>query len=292
MNTPAFFVNYSGTFIRYIELEAMQTFYNMTKEPNSKNRTLNTSEVHSLITLTPDDLTFEKLVSLLAHKGDQGKAMYEPEDKMTIPAGSYCGNKEPINTTVGRFLFNKIIVEGCNLYNTIGYINKEVTEGVLLKEIDQAVANAGIENKIPVDSMYKYVDTRDWLGLQLHPLITPSFTPATTQIHPEVKKLRDELFKKYAKELKDGDAATAEKIEKELIAKTKELLKDDIGMDLYNSGARGSLKNNYKNIALMRGAVFNRATGKYEIVKNALNDGLDKKDIPVSANTILEGAYP
>ena len=39
MNTPAFFVNYSGAFVRYIELEAMQTFYNMTKEPNSKNRT-------------------------------------------------------------------------------------------------------------------------------------------------------------------------------------------------------------------------------------------------------------
>ena len=42
----------------------------------------------------------------------------------------------------------------------------------------------------------------------------------------------------------------------------------------------------------MRGAVYNRATGKFEVVKNSLNDGLAVEDIPISSNTILEGAYP
>ena len=37
---------------------------------------------------------------------------------------------------------------------------------------------------------------------------------------------------------------------------------------------------------------MNRSTGKYEILENALLDGLDKKNMSVHSNTILEGAYP
>lgn len=290
MNRPSFFVRMDGSLVRFVEIEAIQTFYNMSKEPSRSNKTLSIPEVHNLTKLTPNDITFDLLIDLFGHIGGN-KPKYEPEDKMTIPVGEYY-NKEPIETTVGRFIFNKTLIEKSGMVKVLGYINDVLTEGYFHNKLEGKIAVELIEGRITTDQMYTYVDTRDWLSLQLHALITPSFTQNTIKIHPEVQKLKNELFKKYEKELASGNAIIASQIESELISKTKEVLKDDIGMDLYVSGARGSLGNNYKNIALMRGAVYNRATGKFEVVKNSLNDGLAVEDIPISSNTILEGAYP
>ena len=128
--------------------------------------------------------------------------------------------------------------------------------------------------------------------MQLHAVICTSFTPKTLIKPKEVDDLHKELLKKYKKELDNNDEKVSEIIEKALIAKTKEVLKDDVGMDLYLSGARGSIDNNYKNINLTRGAVKNLQTGGYDVVKGSLMDGLDKKDIPAHSNAILLGAYP
>ena len=92
--------------------------------------------------------------------------------------------------------------------------------------------------------------------------------------------------------IKNGDARVIEDIEQQLIKKTKEALKDDIGMDLYNSGARGSVNNHLKNMMLTRGAVQNPVTKEYDIIENSLMDGLAKKDIPAHSNMITSGAYP
>ena len=63
-------------------------------------------------------------------------------------------------------------------------------------------------------------------------------------------------------------------------------------MDLYVSGARGSIGNNYKNMYLMRGAIKNNMTGKYEIITGSLLDGLQKENIDAHSNSILSGAFP
>ena len=162
----------------------------------------------------------------------------------------------------------------------------------MFKGFESKISGALLTDKINTSIMEKYINTRDWLGLQLHAVITISFTMNTITIHPEVQKLKNELLKKYEKELKANDPKVASLIEKQLIEKTKEVLGDDVGLDLYYSGARGSLGNNYKNIALMRGAVYNRQTGGYDVVTNSLNDGLAIKDIPAYANTVMEGAFP
>ena len=63
-------------------------------------------------------------------------------------------------------------------------------------------------------------------------------------------------------------------------------------MDLYNSGSRGEWGNHMKNMYLCRGAVQNPTTKKYEMIENALEDGLKKEDLYKNANTIVSGAYP
>ena len=294
MNKQSFFITPSGQNIREIELEAIQTFYTMTKEPKETDRTLPRETVEKFLALKPTDITFKMLVDMfgtkLTGKTTISKPRYECTDKMVLRPNDYF-NAGTTNTTLGRFIFNKILIEYCNLQEFTGYVNN-VLDDDGFRSFEANISKNFAAEKFPIDMMYRYTDTRDWLGLQLHSVITTSFTPGVTKIPKEVQKLKDELIKKYKKELEDGDYKVAEDIEKQLIAKTKEVLKDDIGMDLYVSGARGSIGNNMKNMLLMRGAVRNSVTGKYDISTTALNDGMAKSDIPSSSNSIVEGAYP
>ena len=78
---------------------------------------------------------------------------------------------------------------------------------------------------------------------------------------------------------------------KKLINKELEVLKGDYGLDLYQSGARGSVGNHLKNMQLIRGAIYNSATGEYDIVTNSHMEGLDKHDLAPHSNSIVVGSY-
>lgn len=298
MNSKSYFINASGKNIRFVENEAIQTFYTMTKEPSNKDRTLTVLEKKNFLDIKPKDITFEMLVDWFGNtvnmvdgrNSDVTISKFKCTDKLTLTHDEYPLVKDKVETTLGRFIYNKIIVEGIGLGDVLGYINFVIDDGGNGK-IENAITTALIEDKVTVDQMYKYTDTRDWLGLQLHSVITTSFTLRSLIVPPEVKKLKKELLKKYKKELENNDEKASEIIENELIKKTKEVLKDDVGMDLYVSGARGSIKNNYKNINLIRGAVKNNITGEFDIITNSLMDGLDKKDIAPHSNSNVVGAY-
>ena len=140
--------------------------------------------------------------------------------------------------------------------------------------------------------MIEYINLRDWFTLQLHGVITTSFTIGVLRTPPEIKKMKKQLFDENREAINNGDNRVVEEIEKKLIKETQNILKDDIGMDLYNSGARGSVGNHLKNILISRGAIANPVTGKYDIIENSLLDGIEKKDITPHSNTIVTGAYP
>lgn len=296
MKSKSFFLNTNGETVRRVEIEPIQTFYTMTKEPTAKNRTITDIETHWLLSKQPKEFTFSVLVGMFGDLADDNdrKRRAIPKfncmDKMTIPASKSPTGKA-IETTVGRFIFNKILIEGTGLINEFKYINTVVDDGYYNK-IESMISEALLNDRITTETMVTWIDLRDWLGFQMHGVITTSFSPAVIKTPKEVEQLKKELLKKYEKELAAGDIKASETIEKELIAKTKEVLKGDYGMDLYDSGARGSVKNNMKNVNLMRGAIMNPSTGKYDIVLTSLMDGMDKVDIPASSNSIVGGAYP
>ena len=212
---------------------------------------------------------------------------------MTIKPAEYrlYRGKEPIKTTLGRLIFNKILIEGLHFENIFDYQNQIFTAKVY-GWFDSTVANALKDDIITVDQMFEYVDTRDWFGLQLHAVITSSFTPGVLSLPKEITDMKKKLFDEHKAEIEAGDSRAVEKIENQLIDATKKALEGDIGMDLYNSGARGSVNNHLKNIMLTRGAIKNPVTKKYDIIENSLMDGLAKKDIAAHSNMITAGAYP
>lgn len=250
-----------------------------------------------LLSLTPESLTFDVLVDLFAKIKSKGEKLahsepvLKPTDTFEISPSEYSLVKKKHVTTVGKFIYNKYVIEGSGVQEACGYVDWELTDSGNSK-LEKILSSALLDDIITVSQFASYIDRRDTMGQQLHAVICASFTPGILKTPPEVTKRREELFTQHKEELDAGDVACAVKIEKELLDIAKEKLKDDPAMDLYTSEARGSFGNNYKNNHVMKGAIYNSITGEYNIVKSGLMEGFDKKDIPSFGNAVIAGSYP
>ena len=287
------FINAAGSLIRKIENEALQTFYVLTK--NQEEGPLSKEDIDFFLNTKNEDYTFDNMVKWFGKvttiDDSKKKAGMNLKPKYNI-YGTFdykYGNKT-IHTTLGKYVFNRVMIDNLGFKDVCGYINDEFTEKRFGK-FESELTTALKDDKINTRDMIKYIDTRDWFGLTMHGVITSSFTPKVIKTPKEVLDLKDELFKKYAKEIADGNTAVVADIEKQLIDKEMEVLKGDIGLDLYTSGARGSVGNNLKNINLMRGSIYNNSTGKFDIVKNSLMDMLEKDDFTAHVSSIVTGSY-
>jgi len=249
-----------------------------------------------LLGLKPDDITFDLLLDLFAHtvkveKGKQilSKGRINLTDEFELKPKEYF-NKTQVRTTAGQFIYNKLIIER-ELSDVVGYVNIPINN-TQLKKIEEILSKALLNDIITIDDMVKYLNRTQWLSMQFHSVVSGSFTMNTLKPSNNVTKMRNRLFKENADKLNTGDVITAVNIEQQLLKVAQEELKNDSGMNLYKSGARGSFGNNFKNISVMKGPVFNPSTGKYEIVKSNFMEGIDKKDLASYGNAIISGAYP
>lgn len=246
-----------------------------------------------LLSLKPEDITGEFVYKYLADTYNRDtkkmvKSKFMPSDTFILKRGEYF-NTTDIDTTVGSFVFNKLLIEP-DFKDVTGYCNNTIDskeEG----RIDSLITDALISGKINRDNVVKYKDTFEWFSKQFNSVFCGSFTPRTIKPLPSVNKAKKELLNKYKNEIADGDVITVVKIENELKDIARKELKGDPGMDLYNSGARGSFDNNYKNIAIMKGPVINPSTGKADIVASSFADGMTKEELGVMGNSIVTGEY-
>lgn len=256
---------------------------------------LTAKQKSELLALTPKDITNDKFIELFSDtaKVVDGKVVrvpsyMSPMDEFVLEKGEYF-NKERVKTTAGQFIFNKFLIEE-DFKDIIDY-QLEVDGGVV-KKIDSQLSAALLDDKITVEQMVKYLNKFQWLSKQHHTLIAGSFTMNTLKPNPKVQKRRDELLKKHEKELEQGDVVTAVKIEDELVDLAYNDIRTDHGLDMYDSGARGSFGNNHKNMVIMKGPVFNPITGKYDVVKSNFMEGIRKEELPIYGNSVVSGAYP
>lgn len=249
-----------------------------------------------LLSLQPGDITYELGMALFAdhvRKVDgkiiEEKSRFEPTDYFLLKAGEYI-NRTDIETTVGSFIFNKFIVEPLFAQH-IDYVNWELTDGGLGK-LEGMLSELLLEDKITTTEFADYLDRVQWLGMQFHEPLAASFTMKGLKPLDSVIKRRDELIEENKEALEKGDIMTMSAIEKELVELAKKEISDDPSMDLYYSGARGSIPNNYKQLSIVKGPVFNKTIGKYQFIKKSFFEGIDKEDIAAAATNVVNGQYP
>lgn len=224
-----------------------------------------------------------------------GKARFEPYDTIVIPPGSFGPegrkNKKPCHTTVGIYVYNKFFFEH-DLFDIIGYQNKNLT-GKDLGDINQKLSYALIEDKITVDQHKAYL-MKTQKFMPYSNILSPGYTEKMLTCTTEINKKKAELMKKYGKQLEAGDAEACARMEKELLDYAAEYLKDDPSMDMFNSKARGSYDNNFKNMFIMKGAVKNpdpNAEKKYNIITSNYIDGVSKEEYADLCNSLAAGPY-
>jgi hypothetical protein len=255
-----------------------------------------------LLKLKKSDLTVPFLVSKISkttkvEKDPQtGKKQFHVKDaewdcqaKMKLKAGEYI-NKEDVDTTLGSFLVNKLLIE--DYVESVvpgGYYNEVITAKKFEKLVN-LISTALLEGKLPLQpNVVKFIQAFEFYGLMLTASTSPAITPGLFSVDPEIRKKRDEMFAKTG----DNPSLTeAVHIEDSLVKEAEKKLKGDPGMALFDSAAKGSFDDSYKMMSIMIGAVKNPNTGKYDMVKSNYIDGLQKEDLTAVGNSIVNGAYP
>lgn len=219
---------------------------------------------------------------------------YKPTSKFLLTKDKYPYVKEPVETTLGRLILNRYLLERTGAIKHIGYWNKPINSKAL-NSLNTEINNLVVTDILTTEDLANYIDSRDRLGFWCAAFLSVSITPALLLPMQNVNKRKQELFKQYQKELNSDNPVeqimTNNKIESELMDMVRTNLSKDTGYDLYASGD-GNLNNNYKTINVMRGAVFDNTKHKYSIVDHSLMEGITKKDIPAFANSVVAAAYP
>lgn len=257
---------------------------------------LSDKERQFLLGLKSEDIDYDLLVELFADRCENKNgeitiksSRIKTYDEFILEKGEYF-NKEKILTNAGLFIYNKFLIEK-NLQNIVGYVNEPI-DSKMLDKIEDKLSKALLNNKINQDIFVEYLNKNQWLAMRFHSVITNSFTMNTLKPNKNIIKERDKLLKENKEKLQQNDVVTAVNIEKKLLEMSKEELKNDPGLNLYASGARGSFQNNYKNMCIMKGPVYNPVTDKFDIVQSNFMEGIRKEEIPVYGNAIITSAFP
>ncbi len=249
-----------------------------------------------LLSLKQEDLGVKMITRLFGKTAEKkdGKMVIHPprfdtKSKLYLKKGEYI-NKKDVETTVGSFLFNKLMIEGM-LEEIIpdGYYN-EVIDKKGFGKLQGYISQGLMEEELPVTpNLTKWLKHYELYGMKLSTIFSPSYSQSMLKKNPEVDKEKEELLKKNP----NANLDKMVEIEDKLVASARKKLKGDTGMTIFDSGARGTFDNDYKNMNLMLGPVaIPGKDGQFDFVTSNYIDGLKKEDMVASGNSIVSAAYP
>jgi hypothetical protein len=210
---------------------------------------------------------------------------------MTIPANAFHKNKQPIETTVGRYIFEMFVLPPSYL-DKYGYVNVPF-DGDVVSDVEKKIGQMILNDEMPISEFTDYMDNGEWISMGTAYFISPSLTYDFLQPLPAVVAKKNELFKKYEKELAAKDPNVASKIESELLdlAKSELHKKKDLSMDMYDQKSEFKFPVAYKKSSIMGGVVVDINNGGIDILKSNYVDGINKEDFAKFTNLTIEGGY-
>ena len=254
------------------------------------------SVIDSVVNIKPEEITSSFIIELFGEF--DGKRKANPYDLITIPKNGYGipdskrgVNIKPFTTEIGKYIFNKLYIQrNPSIYEVIGWVDDTVNK----KKFNSLYKKLGyllMEDKITLEDFKRFAMTTQ-LTMPLIHIISPSFTDAMLLSEKQIDKEKNKVLKANKAALDAKDIKVADTIQKELLDYSKDLLKDDPSMDMFNSGAGGDFGNNFKNMFVMRGTIRNPDPTKgYDIVTSNYIDGISAEEYATVANSLAEGPY-
>ena len=170
------------------------------------------------------------------------------------------------------------------------FIN-EVVNGDRFEDACKYVAQLQIEGKCGDDVVNRVIDMNTEFGMRLSTMYDAGLTSSMMLPDDDFVNYRDKTINGVKDQVeKNLDLELLDKAEQDVIDYAKKHFKDDDMIEMYESGAKASWTNDFKNLQVNTGALPSLTGGKPTIVFNSLNHGIDPKDIPAWMNTGMFGA--
>lgn len=211
-----------------------------------------------------------------------------PTEKFVLVSNTYF-NKANIETTVGKFLWNKFAIPEAYL-KKYGYQNQVFDSGNL-KNFEAKCAQMILHDEMTVTEYVNFMDRGEWLCMDLAKIDMPGLNSSILKPIPEVINRKNELVAEYGSELSE-DQDVMNKVERELVDMAKEKLQNsgDPAFDYYSSGEFG-FSNNYKKASICNGVMRNPVNNKLMFLKSNYIDGTDIREYNKASLLTLSGAY-
>lgn len=256
------------------------------------NNIINPNDVKEILELNESNITTDVIMELFGEFNE--KQRFHPYDTITIPEGVYGKtkkNKNKFKTTIGLWIFNRFMIEQ-DLSDDLGYINHEINKKEWNKIID-IISCKVLEDDLDIQVLHTILK-KSQLLMPMATFLTPTMTDKFLSLPKYLEPKKKELFKKYEKELDAGDLITAKKVETELINYALDYLKDDPSLDIYLSGARSIIDNDFKNMYICKGMIADpdpNAKQQFRFAKSCYNDGISKEEYSLFANDLAAGPF-
>ena len=266
------------------------TGINKVKNQDRKaKKVVDKKDLDYLLNITKEEASKKStIMNLFADFGDGPK--YHTYDILEVPPGyleiNGKKNKNTFTTTIGIWIMNKGWLS--DISSITGYVNESVT-GDTYDDINAKVSYARLEDKITIQQLKDFIMTPQ-LYMSCTSALSPSHTMKMLLLTSKVEKKKKELEKKYADDIKNSNLAQISKMENELLDYAKEILGNDPSVDMYNSGARGSWGNNFKNMYVMKGAVKG-TDGKFKCITSSYITGIKKSEFVDTNDSMVGGPY-
>jgi hypothetical protein len=222
------------------------------------------NDIDYLLNMTTEEACKKStIMNLFADFGDGPK--YHTYDLLDVPAGKLTignkSNKRQFTTTIGLWIFNKGALS--DVAEITGYINEPVN-GSVYKKINKKLSYAKLEDKITTDQLKHFIMISQ-LYMSCTSALAPSHTMKMLLVTSDVEKKKKELEKKYAKGIATNNLKDIDSMQEELLDYAKSRLEGDPSADMYNSDARASWSNSFKNMYVMKGTV-RKTDGSYACI--------------------------
>lgn len=229
------------------------------------------------------------------HTPDKTDALFHKKEIIIIPprACRFIANDDTLTTTIGRVLANVVILYEA-FQGKVPYINGPIDSGTIKGIIrDLMVDNpppgeSVPENKASIAQCHKVTKQLVYLSGLNNALVKVSSTSAFT-VDPEVIALRNKRFEELEKQgLMNNPVAISKVIDEVVELDMKHQLNGSVN-DLYIK--KGYFDNNRKKMFLLFDYAPDFITGKYELLKQSLNEGWELSRFNGYCNTAIDGSY-
>ena len=198
MNKKTTALNISGNNSRVVSKEVCQSYFMMTKNGKDASK-VSDSDFKKYLEISFKEITRSFLIQLFADTVDSSKSnntkkrksRHNTYDKVIIPANYFYEGQPKIETTIGRFIVNKYVLEGSGIIKETKYFN-EVINKSKLGDLDSMVGTLLLEDKINRQQFNDYINRRDNLGYWCNGFLAHTISIKMLRPLDEVKKLKEE----------------------------------------------------------------------------------------------------